>query len=78
MEGYWTWYKAEFPKRQWGIARWRVATICRSAARRDNLTTHTKQADDAQRGSYLYLLVSETDFSLTAPDKLLSYMAYTC
>jgi hypothetical protein len=55
-----------------GVSHFRVLTITPNEKRAENLCLAAKNADDDQRGSSLYLFLSEKQYSLTKPEAILA------
>ena len=55
-----------------GVSHFRVLTITPNEKRAENLCLAAKNADDDQKGSQLYLFLSEKQYSLTKPEAILA------
>lgn len=71
MQSYWYFYKQNQHKTKFQIDSFRVLTITKSEARRENLRTITKLADDRQTGSPMFWFATEKDYNLQNPETIL-------
>ncbi|MCD6226019.1 replication-relaxation family protein [bacterium] len=71
MRAYWQWWKEGGHKEKFNITKFRVLTITLTPARKENLRRLTKQADDRQQGSEMFLFACETDYNLEKPKSIL-------
>jgi hypothetical protein len=55
-----------------GVSHFRVLTIAPNETRAKNLCLAAKEADDDRKGSPMYLFLSETQYSLSKPEAILS------
>ncbi len=55
-----------------GVSNFRVLTITPNETRAENLCRAAKEADDKREGSLMSLFMSETQYSLTKPEAILT------
>lgn len=72
MRTYWKWHREKRIQKILGIENFRVLTITISEKRAENLRRITKNADDRQTGSNMFLFLSETQYSLKKPEAMLA------
>jgi hypothetical protein len=70
MRGYWQLWKQGLQEK-WGFKNFRVLTITKSEARKENLRKITKQADDRKVGSLMFWFTSTEKYSLKEPENIL-------
>ena len=71
MSAYWQWWKAGGHERKFRIKNFRVLTITKSEARKENLRRITRQADPVGRGSEMFLFACANNYNLDEPDSIL-------
>lgn len=71
LKGYWNYWKEGGHTKKYGFNNFRVLTITKTKARRDNLCKAAKDADDKQKGSQLFWFVCQDQFLLEDPQKAL-------
>jgi len=71
MKGYWAYWKEECHRKKYGIDTFRVLTITRSEARKENLRKTTQEADDKEKGSPMFMFCCEKSYSLEEPGSIL-------
>jgi len=71
VAAYWQWWKAKGHERKFKIKSFRVLTITKSEARKENLRKITKQADAGGRGSEMFLFACEKNYNLDEPASIL-------
>jgi hypothetical protein len=71
MKVYWRYWREGKHKAQLGIQDFRVLTITKSEARKENLRKITKEADDRKIGTTIFLFTSEEKFTPDEPASLL-------
>ena len=71
VRGYWAYWKAGGHTKKYGIKYFRVLTITRSEARKENLRSATRQADGKKKGSTMFMFACEKKYSLAKPEKVL-------
>ena len=71
MAAYWQWWKANGHERKFKIKSFRVLTITKSEARKENLRKITKQADSTGRGSEMFLFACANSYNLEEPASIL-------
>ena len=71
MRGYWQWWKEEGHKDKFNISVFRVLTVNTSESRKENLRQRTKQVDDRQRGSDMFLFTCDKNYNLEEPESIL-------
>lgn len=72
MSAYWQWWRASGHERKFRIKNFRVLTITKSEARKENLRRITKQADPVGRGSEMFLFACANNYNLDEPDSILA------
>jgi len=71
MRGYWEWWKEEGHKQGLNISVFRVLTVTISESRKENLRQITKQVDDQQQGSDMFLFACNKNYNLEEPESIL-------
>jgi len=71
LKNYWEWRSDERLKSKLRLARFRVLTIAPSVGRSDSLRRAGKGGDPRGEGSLMFLFTSETQYSLSDPQKVL-------
>lgn len=71
MKAYWRYWREGKHQTQLGIKDFRVLTVTKSEARKENLRKITKEADDRKIGSAMFLFASEEQFTPEEPATLL-------
>jgi len=71
MRAYWQWWLEEGHKKKFNISVFRVLTVTISKKRKENLRKITKQADDGQQGSEMFLFACQKDYNLKKPESIL-------
>ena len=72
MSAYWRWYRERGHEKKFNIRKFRVLTITKTEARKENLRVTTKQADTKKIGSLMFLFACERQYALDNPENLLS------
>lgn len=72
MSAYWQWWKAGGHERKFRIKNFRVLTITKSEARKENLRKITRQADPVGRGSEMFLFACANNYNLDELDSILA------
>lgn len=71
MIAYWEWWKVKGHEEKFHIKNFRVLTITKSEARKENLRKITRQADPTGRGSEMFLFACANDYNLDDPASIL-------
>lgn len=71
MKAYWTYWKDIKNNQRKGPGAFRVLTVTKTEARKENLRRLTKQADDYSKGSLMFYFTSEENYSLDDPEAIL-------
>ena len=71
MRAYWDWFFTKGQEKKFNIKHFRVLTITKTEARKENLRTATKQADTKKIGSSMFLFACEKQYSLEQPEQVL-------
>ena len=71
MRRYWAYWLEKGHTQKYGIKKFRVLTITRSEARKENLRKAIKKADPKGKGSPMYMFACEKSYSLKEPESLL-------
>jgi len=71
MRGYWTYWKEKRHTKKYDIRKFRVLTITRSEARKENLRKVGKEADGRKRGSTMFMFACEKGYDLEEPQDIL-------
>ena len=69
--GYWAYWRAAGHTKKYGIKTFRVLTITRSEARKENLRNATRRADGKQKGSAMFMFACEKKYRLAEPENVL-------
>lgn len=64
MRAYWFYWKQGKHKEKLNVGAFRVLTVCKSRARKDNLRLITREVDDQKTGSNMFWFASEEDFNI--------------
>lgn len=71
MRGYWKWWQQGGHREKYGIEAFRVLTVTKSEARKENLRETTRQADDRQDGSLMFWFTARDRYDLEEPERVL-------
>lgn len=71
MRGYWKYYSQKKHEERLNIGNFRVLTITKTEARKENLRAITKGADDRKAGSLMFWFTSEQRYNLEEPGRIL-------
>jgi len=71
MKAYWQWWKQGGQEKKFDIKSFRVLTICKSEARKENLRQTAKDADDYKKGSLMFWFTSENEIGLSNANRIL-------
>lgn len=71
MRTYWNYWKEGRHKEKQGIESFRVLTITKTEARKENLRRITKEADDNKTGSVMFWFTSEENYNPENPETIL-------
>lgn len=72
MAAYWRWWELKGHEQKFSIKNFRVLTITKSEARKENLRKITKQADSRGQGSEMFLFACEKNYNLDEPASILN------
>jgi len=72
MSAYWQWWKVGGHEKKFRVKNFRVLTITKSEARKENLRRITRQADPVGRGSEMFLFACAKNYNLDEPEEILA------
>ncbi|MHC1743973.1 MAG: replication-relaxation family protein [Syntrophobacteraceae bacterium] len=72
LKAYWAWWKQGGSQKKHGVGDFRVLTITKSNARRDNLKRMAVKASPGKNGSGMFWFACEQDYSISDPKSLLA------